>query len=114
MSTPRGESTRRERPGSMREGGRRPVTNDVVDVEMLRAQIRDFIQQNFLFGDDGSGLDDAAPLIETGILDATGVVELVLFLEETYDITVAESELQPDHFETINAIVDYVVSKLAA
>lgn len=89
------------------------MANDVVDVELLRAQIRDFIQQNFLFGDDGSRLDDAAPLIERGILDATGVVELVLFLEETYGITVAESELQPDHFETVDAIVAYAAGKLA-
>ena len=89
------------------------MVNDVVDVDLLRAQIRDFIGQNFLFGDDGSSLDDTAPLIEQGILDATGVVELVLFLEETYGITVAESELQPSHFETVDAIVAYTADKLA-
>ena len=89
------------------------MVNDVVDVDLLRAQIRDFIGQNFLFGDDGSSLDDAAPLIEQGILDATGVVELVLFLEETYDITIPEGELQPEHFETVGAIVEYVAGKLA-
>lgn len=89
------------------------MVNDVVDMELLRAQIRDYIQQNFLFGDDGSSLDDAMPLIAGGILDATGVVELVLFLEETYGITVAESELQPTHFETVDAIVEYTAGKLA-
>lgn len=90
------------------------MVSHAVDVELLRAQIRDYIEQNFLFGDDGSSLDDAAPLIERGILDATGVVELVLFLEETYGITIAESELEPEHFETVDAIVAYVAGKLAA
>jgi acyl carrier protein len=89
------------------------VVNDVVDVDLLRAQIRDYIQQNFLFGDDDSSLDDAAPLMERGILDATGVVELVLFLEETYGIAVSESELEPEHFETVDAIVAFVAGKLA-
>ena len=87
--------------------------NDTVDVDLLRAQVRDFIEQNFLFGADDASLDDAAPLIEQGILDATGVVELVLFLEETYGIAVAESELQPEHFESVDAIVAYVAGKLA-
>ena len=90
------------------------MVSHAVDVDLLRAQIRDYIEQNFLFGDDGSSLDDAAPLIERGILDATGVVELVLFLEETYGITIAESELEPEHFETVDAIVAYVAGKLAA
>lgn len=89
------------------------MVNDVVDVDMLRAQVRDFIQQNFLF-DDGSRLDDNAPLVEGGILDATGVVELVLFLEETYGIAIAESELEPEHFATVDAIVGFVAGKLAA
>lgn len=89
------------------------MVDDVVDMDLLRAQVRDFIGQNFLFGDDGSSLDDAAPLMEQGILDATGVVELVLFLEETYGITVAESELRPEHFETVDAIAAYVAGKLA-
>ncbi len=88
------------------------MVNEVVDIEVLRAQIRDFIEQNFLFGADESSLDDAAPLIEQGILDATGVLELVLFCEETYGIVVAESELQPEHFETVDAIVAYVAGKL--
>lgn len=88
------------------------MVNDVVDLELLRAQVRDFIQQNFLFGADDASLNDTAPLIEQGILDATGVVELVLFLEETYGIAVAETELQPEHFETVDAIVAYVSSKL--
>ncbi len=88
------------------------MVNDVVDVELLRAQVRDFIEQNFLFGADESSLDDTAPLIEQGILDATGVVELVLFLEETYGIVVAESELEPEHFESVDAIVAYVAAKL--
>lgn len=86
--------------------------NDLVDVDLLRAQVRDYIQQNFLFGDDGSSLDDAAPLLEQGILDETGVLELVLFLEETYNITVTEDELLPEHFDAVDGIVSFVAGKL--
>ena len=88
--------------------------NDVVDADLLRAQVRDYIQQNFLFGDAGGSLNDAAPLVEQGILDQTGVLELVLFLEETYGIAVAEDELRPEHFDTVDGIVSFVAAKLAA
>ncbi|MFI5272714.1 MAG: acyl carrier protein [Ktedonobacterales bacterium] len=88
--------------------------NDVVDVDLLRAQIRDYIQQNFLFGAGDVSLDDDASLLEQGILDSTGVVELVLFLEETYGIAVGEAELALEHFDTINDIVDFVAVKIAA
>jgi acyl carrier protein len=90
------------------------MVNDVVDVDLLRAQVRDYIQQNFLFGDGGGVLDDAASLVEHGILDQTGVLELVLFLEETYGITVAEDELAPEHLDTVDGIVSFVTAKLAA
>jgi acyl carrier protein len=85
-----------------------------VGVELIREQIRDFIARNFLFGSDASALDDGASLVEQGIVDDTGVLELVLFVEEAYAVQTTDDELLPENFDSVDNIVEYVVRKLAA
>jgi acyl carrier protein len=75
-----------------------------------RDEIRHFIVQNFLFG-QGLELDDRASLLENGIIDSTGVLELVAHLQEAYDITVRDDELIPDNLDSIEAIVAFVARK---
>jgi len=57
--------------------------------------VRSFIIENFLFGDDAQLTEDTS-FLEDGIVDSTGILELVAFLEETYDITVEDDELIPE------------------
>ena len=73
--------------------------------------IRSFIVDNFLFG-DGSQLTDNTSFLEEGIVDSTGILELVSFLEETYGIVVEDDELIPDNMDSINRIDCYLTKKL--
>jgi len=72
--------------------------------------ITDFIVDNFLFGDrDKLKMD--TPLFEKGIIDSTGVLELVAFIEENFIVTVADEELVQDNFSSINSIDSFLKSK---
>ena len=83
-----------------------------VDVDLIREQVRDFLTVNFLFGANGR-IDDDASLLEQGVMDPTGVLELVLFVEEAYDIAVDEADLLPENFDSVNRVTHYVAAHLA-
>lgn len=72
--------------------------------------IRKFIVDNFLFG-DSNNFDDDTDIFEKSILDSTGVIELVSFIEETFNISVPDLDLIIDNFSSINRIVNYLQSK---
>ena len=76
----------------------------------VRHEIRHFIVQNFLFGQDQE-LNEGTSFLESGIIDSTGVLELVAHLEETYDVKVKDDELTPDNLDSIDAIVAYLARK---
>ena len=76
-------------------------------------KIRTFVIENYLFGEEGKlGNDDS--FLETGIIDSTGVLELVRFLEATFGIKVADEELIPDNLDSINKIVVFLQTKLSS
>ena len=75
-----------------------------------KAQIRDFIIENFLFG-NANGLQDDTSFLEEGIIDSTGVLELVTFLEETYEIQVEDEELIPENLDSIDNVTAYLARK---
>ena len=77
----------------------------------IKLDIRSFIVENFLYGQDDPGLDDDGSLLENGLIDSTGVLELVSFVEEQYGIFVTDNELIPDNFDTINNLSLFVVNK---
>ena len=74
-------------------------------------QIRSYIVNTFLFGEGGDGFNDEDSLIEKGIIDSTGVLELVAFLDETYGIQVADEELVADNFDSVSKIGAFVQRK---
>ncbi|HXC66877.1 MAG TPA: acyl carrier protein [Nitrospiraceae bacterium] len=74
-------------------------------------KIRAFVIENYLFGEEGKlGNDDS--FLESGIIDSTGVLELVRFLEATFGIKVADEELVPDNLDSLNKIVAFLQAKL--
>lgn len=79
----------------------------------MKEEIRKFVVSQFLFGEDGDLVDDAS-LLELGVVDSTGVLELVSHLEKTYGIKVADEELVPENLDSINGIVAYLQRKQAA
>ena len=75
------------------------------------AEVRGFIVDNFLFGED-PGISAEASLMQEGIVDSTGLLELIMFLEETYGISIADEELVPENLDTIQNIDRFVSQKL--
>ncbi len=74
----------------------------------IQAQIRDYIAQNLLFSDDGFGYSDDASFLEEGIVDSVGIMELVMFLEENFGLTVDDEDLTPDNFDSVNKLAAYI------
>jgi acyl carrier protein len=83
-----------------------------MDNTTIERDIRDFLAQNFPLSDEGSELAGSDSLIEAGVIDSTGVLELIEFLEATYDIQIADEEVLPDNLDSIERIGRFVTSKL--
>jgi acyl carrier protein len=77
----------------------------------VRGVIRDFVKTRFMIGRPDNELGDSESMLEKGILDSTGVLELVGFIEEHYGISVEDEELTPDNLGTVENIVRYVQGK---
>jgi len=76
----------------------------------LHEDIREFIVENFLFGDD-NGLKDNSSFLEEGIVDSTGIMQLVSFIQEQYLIVVEDEELTPENLDSIQKVADFVQQK---
>jgi acyl carrier protein len=77
----------------------------------IEPEIYKFIVDNFMFG-QADGLGYGESLLQKGVIDSTGVLELVTFLQDNFEITVEDDEIIPANLETINGIVAYVGNKL--
>jgi acyl carrier protein len=77
----------------------------------IQLEIYKFVVDNFMFG-QAEGLGNDESLLQKGVIDSTGVLELVNYLQENFDITVEDDEVVPANLETINGIVAYVGKKL--
>jgi acyl carrier protein len=73
--------------------------------------VRDFVLSNYLFG-DRSELGDDTSLVDSGILDSTGVLELVSFLEEHFQIVVQDHEMIPANLDSVSAISGFLRRKI--
>ena len=82
-------------------------------MQSLESALREFVVNNFLFGQDGAELTNDASLLELGIIDSTGVLELVSFLEEGYRLKVDDEELIPENFDSIGNLARFVRRKSA-
>jgi len=80
----------------------------------VRERIRQFLVENFLYGTAPAGFNDSASLLDSGVMDSTGVMELVLFLEEEFGVKVADDEVVPENLDSIERICTFVRRKLAA
>ena len=77
----------------------------------LSQEIRDYILREFLPGEKPENLADSTPLISGGILDSIGMLKLVKYLEEKYQIEVEAHEVDVENFDTITLITDFVRAK---
>ena len=79
----------------------------------LEHDVRTFVVENFLLG-DGNDLSSSQSLLDAGVIDSTGVLELVSFLERTYQIRIDDEDLVPENLDSIASIAQFVQRKLAA
>lgn len=74
-------------------------------------KVREFVIEELLFG-DSKKLNDETSFYDTGIIDSTGILELISFLEETFDITINDEDLVPENLENIKYIAQFIERKL--
>jgi acyl carrier protein len=78
----------------------------------IEEQIREYIASNMLFSDNGYPYDDSTSFLEEGIVDSTGVLELILFLEEDFGIKVPDEDITPDNFDSVLRLATYIRAKV--
>jgi acyl carrier protein len=79
---------------------------------VIKKEIKDFIQKNFLFASNISDFGDDDSFMEKGIIDSTGVLELVSFVEERFNVSVEDDELVPDNLDSTNKLAGYISRKI--
>lgn len=79
-----------------------------LDATGVRSSVRSYILENLLFSSDPGELPDSASLLDRGIIDSTGVLELVMFLEEAFGLKIKASEMLPQNFDSVDNIVAFV------
>jgi acyl carrier protein len=77
----------------------------------LESEIRLFIVDNFLFGEGGNGLENKDSLLENGLVDSTGILELVAFIQQNYKITIQDEEIVPANLDSVDKIASFVRRK---
>jgi len=81
-----------------------------MEKDVIAQLTRDFIVDNFLFGQVGE-LHDSDSFLESGILDSTGILQLIAFLQDNCGITIDDEEVTPDNLDSIDRIVEFVLRK---
>jgi len=79
----------------------------------VQEKISRFIVENFLYGQNAEQLDPTMSLLESGVVDSTGVLELVGFLEQEFGLSVPDRDLVPENFETVLRLTTYIVNRHA-
>lgn len=87
------------------------VTPPSLDDEPIAPAVRAFIEENFLFRSNSAELLDDQSLMAADLLDSTGVLELVAFLEERFGIVMQDAEIVPENLDSIRAISAFVARK---
>lgn len=80
-------------------------------LDSLAAELRRFVEDNFLMGSDAIRLADADSFLEHNVLDSTGFLELIAHLEATYGIRVADDEMVPENLDSLQRVAEYVARK---
>lgn len=83
-------------------------------VENIAREVKEFVVTNFLFGQDNGKLTNEASFLETGVIDSTGVLELVAFVEEKYQVSISDKELLPENLDSVHNVSRFVARKLEA
>lgn len=80
----------------------------------IESQLRHYILENFLYSDDESELPLEMDLFDNGVIDSTGVLDVVTFMEETFEVQVADTDLVPENFGSVSRMAAYVKAQKEA
>ena len=86
-----------------------------VSQNSVSTKVREFIKDNFMFRDDRddrADLADGESLLDAGLIDSTGILELVAFIETEFSIQMADTDIVPENLDSVETIVRYVDGKL--
>ena len=81
------------------------------EIDSIKTNIKQYIIDNFLFGNNFDTLKDNDSFLETGIIDSTGILELITFVEDNYNIKIDDTELVPENLDSINNIKAFIIRK---
>jgi acyl carrier protein len=80
-------------------------------MDNIETQIKDYISRNLLFSNKGYKYPDTTSFLEEGIVDSQGVMELVLFVEDSFGVIVEDLEIIPDNFDSVCNLAGYIRRK---
>ena len=83
-----------------------------MDPSAIELDIRRFLTENFPLSAGGFTLGGSDSLLEAGVIDSTGVLELIEFIEERYNVAIPDHDVLPENLDSVDAIVRYVGAKL--
>jgi len=83
-------------------------------IDEVATQVHNYVVEQFLFGQGGESLSNDTSFLESAIIDSTGVLEIIAFIEERFGITVKDDELVPDNLDSVKKIAGFVDRKLGA
>ncbi|HEQ98417.1 MAG TPA: acyl carrier protein [candidate division Zixibacteria bacterium] len=83
-----------------------------MDKNDIAVKVENFIKENFVF-DNSKNLESDQSLLDTGVIDSTGVLSLIMFLEETFEISINDEELVPANLDSVNKIANFMEKKLS-
>ncbi len=79
---------------------------------IIKSNIKRFVINNFLFGSEGNPFNEDDSFLENGIIDSTGVLELIEYIEKKYNIKCEDEELIPENLDSLNNVTSYVMGKI--
>ena len=79
----------------------------------MHQQLRDYIVEDFLFGDTDTRFSDDDSFMENGFIDSTGILEVITYIEENFNIKINDDELIPENLDSVNNLVRFITAKQA-
>ena len=88
-----------------------PQSDTTVDI---KSSVKEFIIDNFFFGNTSESFEDDDSFLENGIIDSTGILELIEFIENKFDIKTENDELVPENLDSLNNVARFVQKKTSS
>lgn len=82
-----------------------------MELDEIKIKIKEYILENFLYSASNDKLADNDSFLEQGIIDSTGILELVAYIEETFSIKLSDDDLVPENLDSINNIGNFILGK---